>query len=187
MRRRTVAKCLFAFAAAAAAVGPWVALRGQRETPVLRAFFSPGGGARKALEEALDSARRELRVAMYTFSSPPLARKVIAAHRRGVDVLVLLDDRENRTRRWSQAKALEEGGVPVRYVRPHPRKGDPVEAKFHHKFCVIDGRLVVTGSFNWSNMADTSNHENLLIIQSRDLARTYLRAFARAEELSRKR
>ena len=49
--------------------------------------------------------------------------------------------------------------------------------KFHHKFCVIVGETVITGSYNWTVLADESNHENLLIVRDTETARKYTAQF----------
>jgi len=160
---------------------------GRRIRADAQVYFSPGGGAGPAVEKAIRSAKSEILVAMYMLSSPKLSRHLIAAHKRGVDVKVLLDDKENMKAPWSKAKALEKEGVFVRYIRPKGQPKDPVPAKFHHKFAVVDRTLVLTGSFNWSNMADTSNHEDLLVLRSPALATRYVKVFEKAQALGRAR
>ena len=49
----------------------------------------------------------------------------------------------------------------------------------HNKFAVIDGRTVLTGSFNWTITADTKNDENLLVITDKELAQKYVKQFNR--------
>jgi phosphatidylserine/phosphatidylglycerophosphate/cardiolipin synthase-like enzyme len=61
--------------------------------------------------------------------------------------------------------------VPVR------QDGNP--GTFHHKVIVIDGETVVTGSLNFSENADSSNDENVVIIQNRAIAARYLEEFER--------
>lgn len=47
----------------------------------------------------------------------------------------------------------------------------------HHKFAVIDGQTVITGSYNWSDNADDNNFENIVVIQYPDLAAAYTEQF----------
>jgi len=49
----------------------------------------------------------------------------------------------------------------------------------HNKVIVIDGRYVITGSLNFSTNAETSNDENVIIIDNPDIARLYLQDFER--------
>jgi cardiolipin hydrolase len=49
----------------------------------------------------------------------------------------------------------------------------------HHKFLVIDGRLLITGSFNWTRQAIIGNNENLVITDHADLVSAYCQEFDR--------
>jgi len=146
------------------------------------AFFSPDGGVTKAVSERIRAAKKSLDVAMYVFSASALATDVLAAHKRGVKVRVLIDGRMSR--RWSKAKDLREHEVPLWRVYLRKGREDATEPQFHHKFAVIDGETVITGSFNWTVMAEESNHENLVVIRDAKLAEKYVEAFERALALA---
>lgn len=143
-----------------------------------KAYFSPEGGAEKALLTAIRSARKEILVAIYIFTSRPLSSALIQAHSRGVKVTLLIDGKE-RNAGYAQGSALEKKGIEVRYVWPKGSNRDSRVAKFHHKYMVIDGKVVITGSFNYTRAADQINHENLLIIASRPLAKSYRANFVK--------
>ena len=49
----------------------------------------------------------------------------------------------------------------------------------HHKVILIDGETVITGSYNFSKNAETSNDENILILKNREIAGAFLREFRR--------
>jgi phosphatidylserine/phosphatidylglycerophosphate/cardiolipin synthase-like enzyme len=49
----------------------------------------------------------------------------------------------------------------------------------HHKFFVVDGQIVVTGSYNFSNAAEKDNNENVLILHNPDIAAQYTQEFLR--------
>lgn len=51
--------------------------------------------------------------------------------------------------------------------------------KLHHKFAILDSRIVLTGSHNWSAGADMRNDENFLVIKSRTVAGHFRREFER--------
>jgi phosphatidylserine/phosphatidylglycerophosphate/cardiolipin synthase-like enzyme len=57
------------------------------------------------------------------------------------------------------------------------RDGNP--GFLHHKVIIIDNRIVITGSFNFSDSANTRNNENVLIIDNADIAKLYLAEFQR--------
>lgn len=45
--------------------------------------------------------------------------------------------------------------------------------EMHDKLAIIDRHIVITGSFNWTETANTSNDENLLIIDPQALGAVY--------------
>jgi phosphatidylserine/phosphatidylglycerophosphate/cardiolipin synthase-like enzyme len=136
--------------------------------PTIQTYFSPNGGTRDAIVALLDGARDEILVALYTFTDPILADAIIRAHRRGVRVEMALD-RTQRTARGGQAERVIAAGVPVRFDRRY--------RILHHKFAVIDGGLVVTGSFNWTRAAEKSNGENTVVLADRGVVERYRGVF----------
>lgn len=111
--------------------------------------FSPNGGVKDKLAAHLDATQETVDVAMYSFSDATLNRKLQDAARRGVKVRLLL---EQANRERERAEALEAAGVDVRYVTP----------VLHHKFAVLDGATLVTGSGNWSESSNSRYDEDFL-------------------------
>jgi len=157
-------------------------VEGQERRPSIRVHFSPDGGAMKAVSDEIRGAKKSLDVALYMLTVPRLAWDLVSAKKRGVRVRVIFDKRMSF--KWSEARTLEENGVPTwRLFLPKDKK-DPSNPQFHHKFAVIDGSTVVTGSFNWTVMADKRNHEDLLVIRDPALAKLYTAAFEKALKLA---
>ncbi|MEM6315865.1 MAG: phospholipase D family protein [Planctomycetota bacterium] len=127
-------------------------------------YFSPDGGATDAIVAEIGQAEQTLDVAAYSFTSAPIAGAVRNAHRRGVAVRVVLN-RDQERHRYSSGNFLANAGIPV-----HVRVGDGVQ---HSKYMIIDGRTVITGSFNFSRRAEERNAENLLVLRRVDVAETY--------------
>lgn len=135
--------------------------RGER----IRVLFSPGGGCTEAIVREIGRARNSVDVQAYSFTSAPIAKAVTDAHARGVKVRIILD-KSQRTERYSSATFLKNHDVPV-FI-------DDEHAIAHNKVILIDGKTVITGSFNFSKAAEERNAENLLIIEGRpDLASAY--------------
>jgi phosphatidylserine/phosphatidylglycerophosphate/cardiolipin synthase-like enzyme len=109
-------------------------------------------------------------VAIYSFTSDRLAEALIEARRRGVDVRVVMERREANVT-GSEYPRLLGAGVDVRL--------DANPGLMHHKFMVIDGEIVVTGSYNWSAAAEERNDENLVVIRDRAVAGAFEREFER--------
>ncbi len=145
---------------------PVVALAADIKDATLTPHFSPHGGCTAAVVDALAHAHRTVFVQAYSFTSAPIAKALVEAHKRGVKVQVILD-KSQRTERYSSADFVANAGIPTRIDAQH--------AIAHNKIMVIDGGTVITGSFNFTKAAEEHNAENLLVIRSRELADIYLR------------
>lgn len=127
-------------------------------------YFSPYGGATQAIVRELRGAHKSILVQAYSFTSAPIAKALVDAFRRGVDVQVILDQSQV-TARYSSADFLAYAGIPVRIDSEHTIA--------HNKVMVIDGETVITGSFNFTKAAEEKNAENLLILRDKSLASRY--------------
>lgn len=131
----------------------------------LQVYFSPNGGCTKAVVENLNRAKNTVFVQAYSFTSAPIAKALVDAHRRGVKVEVLLD-KSQRTENYSEADFLQHAAIPTHIDAEH--------AIAHNKIMIIDGQTVLTGSFNFTKAAEENNAENLLVISDSVLAQKYL-------------
>jgi phosphatidylserine/phosphatidylglycerophosphate/cardiolipin synthase-like enzyme len=102
------------------------------------ACFTPGGDCTDAIIQALTDAKRTILVQAYSFTSAPIAKALLEAHKRGVQVQVILD-KSQRTEKYSSADFLANQGVPTMIDANH--------AISHNKVMIIDGEAVITGSF----------------------------------------
>ena len=130
----------------------------------VQVYFSPRGGATDAVVAALNQATNTVLVQAYSFTSPPIARALVDALRRGAKVEVVLD-KSQRTEKYSEADFLKHEGVSTTIDAQH--------AIAHNKIMILDGYLVLTGSFNFTRAAEENNAENLLIINDPVLAKRY--------------
>jgi phosphatidylserine/phosphatidylglycerophosphate/cardiolipin synthase-like enzyme len=148
----------------ATVLGPAATVWTEPAAPGWHVYFSPNHGATTAVVEALESARTTVRVQAYSFTSAPIARALVDAHGRGVDVQVILDRRETGTK-YSSADFLAHAGIATLI--------DGAHAIAHNKVMIIDGATVITGSFNFTTAAERQNAENLLVIRDHALATRY--------------
>jgi len=130
----------------------------------IEVYFSPRGGCTEAIVRELGNAQSSVLVQAYSFTSAPIAKALVAAHQRGVRVEVLLDSSQ-KSDKYSEADFLANMGIPTRLDGQH--------AIAHNKVMIIDDRVVITGSFNFTRSAETSNAENLLVIRDAALAERY--------------
>jgi phosphatidylserine/phosphatidylglycerophosphate/cardiolipin synthase-like enzyme len=147
----------------------------EQPTTAIEVHFSPNGGCTDAIVRELDAARETVLVQAYEFTSPPIAKALTEARKRGVKVQVILD-KSQWTEKDSSATFLQNMGVPT-FV-------DELHGLAHNKVMVIDGKTVITGSFNFTRAAEEFNAENLLVIRNKDLAAKYAKNWQRHLEHS---
>ncbi len=118
--------------------------------------FTPGDDCTSMIVREIKAARTELLVQAYSFTSVPIIAAIGRAKERGLDVRVILD-RVNERRQYTGAIYLVNHGIdPLIDYQP---------AIAHNKVIIIDGREVITGSFNFTKAAQDRNAENVLIIR----------------------
>jgi len=131
----------------------------------IRVYFTPGDSAEAAILGQLLDAQDSILVQAYSFTNPAIASALVNANARGVRVVILLD-KSHRTQKYSAAEAMAKGGVETLIDDRH--------AIAHNKIMIIDGQVVITGSYNFTKAAERRNAENLVIIDSPEVAAKYL-------------
>jgi phosphatidylserine/phosphatidylglycerophosphate/cardiolipin synthase-like enzyme len=139
--------------------------------------FSPNEGSEALVVKVIDSAKSELRVLSYSFTSAPVTSALLRAKKRGVDVRLVADQKNNVSadssgKARAALSALVNAGVDVRTISVYP---------IHHdKVIVADRQTVELGSFNYSDAAARKNSENVLVNWGNPkLAEVYLKHFER--------
>ena len=132
-------------------------------------YFSPKGGCEEALLYWIGRANSSIHIMIYSFTLDSLGEALISAHSRGVEVKVIME--EGQVSRYSEYEKLKKAGISVRL------DGNP--ALMHNKVAIIDGLILITGSYNWSKSAETRNNENLIIIMDEEIAKLYEEEFAK--------
>ncbi len=139
--------------------------------------FSPNEGSEHLVVKVIDSAKTELDLLSYSFTSVPVVEALVRARHRGVTVRLVADEKDNvKADRSGKARAalgaLVNAGADVRTIRVYP---------IHHdKVIIADRQTVELGSFNYSDAAARKNSENVLVNWSNPkLAEVYLKHFQR--------
>lgn len=144
----------------AAAPVPSVSFKGRRFKALQ---FSRAERAPETIAATLDLTRRSALLALYELKLPAAADAIIRAHRRGVEVKLVFDEGHAKVQPGAEGRSAElqrviDAGVPVRLL-----KGGGSYGIMHHKTAVLDGELLLAGSFNWTAAADERNYENLVL------------------------
>jgi phosphatidylserine/phosphatidylglycerophosphate/cardiolipin synthase-like enzyme len=126
----------------------------QARAAVVEDAFSPQQGATDLIVKTIDQAKHSVYVAAYYFTSYPIAQALVEAHRRGVDVRLVMDGHQKFLR---AVDYLASNGIATRMNRRY--------AIMHDKFMIIDGNTLETGSFNFTRAAEYENAENVLVLR----------------------
>ncbi len=147
----------------------------EKEVPLeakgtIQVAFTPWDNVEELIIDTIDSAKKQILVQAYSFTSKNIATALIKAHQRGIDVRVLADEKTTTQNSSSKIAMLAEAGIPVW-----------LETKYqnaHNKTMVMDATtpnpIVITGSYNFTWAAQHKNAENILVIrQNTALASRY--------------
>ena len=150
----------------------------------VQACFSPYGKCAGRIVGEIGRAEKEILVAVYAFTNEEIAWALVKASQRGVKVQVVMDREFDATNDASKKTFLERQRIPVRPIAGLDKKSAP--GLMHDKFAVIDGRVLLTGSYNWTVSAENANDENLLLFRDAGpLAEEYRKEFFRLWENKR--
>jgi phosphatidylserine/phosphatidylglycerophosphate/cardiolipin synthase-like enzyme len=129
-------------------------------------YFSPNGGCEKAIITRINNAKAQIHMQAYVLTALNITSALIAAKQRGIDVQVIVD-------RMQSGTAYEDHILPALVVEGITVYTDGHHRIAHNKVIVIDGIVVITGSYNFTASAERNNAENLLIICDEHLASQY--------------
>ena len=134
-------------------------------------YFSPKNDTIPPLLKEIQSAKTSIHFMAFSFTHDALGEAMRDCFESGIDVQGVFEERQVDDR-YSEYNAMKNAGIPVIL--------DENRGAMHHKVIVIDGKTVITGSYNFSKNAETRNNENLLIIkENREIAAAYLGEFER--------
>ena len=142
--------------------GERTAQLGDAEVHVL---FSPQDTpVRNAIRPILKQAKTRIDIAVFFLTNKFVTEDLIAAHRRGVKIRVIIDATAAKNG-YTKHELLRAVGIPV--------KVENWGGKMHMKSAMVDGETVITGSMNWTSAGEYENDENTIIVRSKQLATQY--------------
>ena len=127
--------------------------------------FTPPSGCGSLLAQTISRAEKSIFVQAYGLTSDMIIYQLREAHKRGVDVRILLDG-GNLSDNKDVLERLKKDGIKVFY--------DKMPGIAHNKVMIIDRKKVITGSFNFTHAADHKNAENVLLIDDANIADLYI-------------
>lgn len=143
------------------------------DAPRTKAYFSPRGGCTKAVVELVDSAKKQILVMAYSFTSKSIVDALSRAKARGVDVKAIID-------------APQHGGKYTGHIVGVDELWDDKHAIQHAKLLIVDEETVELGSFNYTDGAEERNSEALVICPpDKELARAFIENWKKHAEHSK--
>jgi len=121
-------------------------------------YFSPKGGAMQAIQWEINHAKKYIDVQGYLITTNEIVKPLREAQARGVKVQIILDS-NNLAGEFSAAAFFSDGELPVWQDDKHKEA--------HNKIMLFDGETIITGSFNFTDQAENTNAENLLVIRKK--------------------
>ena len=131
-------------------------------------YFSLSDNPQKAIIKNINQAQAFINIAMYIFTDREIAIPLVKARERGVKVRVYLD-KDQVDYKYSQSRFLVQKGIKTRISTNN--------YIMHNKFAIIDNRILLTGSYNWTFSANSRNDENLMVIDDPEIIALYQNQF----------
>ncbi len=141
------------------------------EGTTIEIYFSPDDGVADQLTGLIQSAQQSIHFLAYSYTSDDIADAMLERARAGIQVAGVFEENQVKSNRGDEYSRLRKAGLDVR-LDGNPRN-------MHHKVILIDGQIVVTGSYNFSASAENSNDENTLVIFNSKIAAQFEDEFAR--------
>ena len=140
-------------------------------------YFSPDDNVANNLLDLIHNASESIYFMAYSFTSDPLAEAIRAQAEEGVTVEGVMDSGQINSNIGTEFDPFRQAGLDVR------RDGNS-SGLLHHKVIIIDEQIVITGSYNFTNSAETRNDENVIVIYNPFIASQFVAEFQRVFSLA---
>ena len=137
---------------------------------ICECHFFPNASNEEKVVSMLRTCKKTLDIAIFSLTLDSIAEAILEAYQRGIKVRMIADD-ECAKNKGSNVKLIASVGVPC--------KTDNAIYHMHHKFAVLDGSVVIMGSFNWTGQAVKYNQENIFFYEDKNIASQYAQEFER--------
>jgi phosphatidylserine/phosphatidylglycerophosphate/cardiolipin synthase-like enzyme len=134
-------------------------------------YFSPDDGVAIPVLEILNNAEESIYFMAFSFTTDEFGEAIRLKAENGLTVAGVMEDQQVRSNIGTEYDPFKQAGLDV-FI-------DGIEGQMHHKTMIIDERIVITGSYNFSRSAEIRNDENLIVIYSEEIADFYLQEFQR--------
>lgn len=136
------------------------------------AVFTRTRSIADVIESLVRAARHSIDAALYRFNNQQLAWALRDAHQEGVRIRLVTD-----RSKYEECPETQEILSKLPFSFRHSHGHDGAGSKMHHKFVLLDGSILLTGSYNWTFASEEKNYENLLILRAPKVIEAYREEF----------
>jgi len=126
--------------------------------------FSPGRQCASLVIKWIQKSNSTIHVLIYSFTLDNIRDALIQAKNRGIDVKIVVEKSQS-TGQGAEYATLKSLGFNIRL--------DSNSGDMHDKVAIIDGHIILTGSFNWSAAGNEQNNENLVVLDNASWAAAF--------------
>lgn len=138
--------------------------------PTITVYFSPEDDVSAQLVRLIGTAKEQINVAIFGFTDEAIAQALIEAKQRGVAVQVYRDKLQSKEKNQTRInKLLTDNKIPLKIKQSG--------LLMHMKMLLIDGKDVITGSYNWSEGAKKQDNDLIVCLSPCPLYADYNKKF----------
>ena len=140
-------------------------------------YFSPDDGAINALAKLLNGAEESIYFLTFSFTSNELGDIIRAKDEAGLKIAGVMDEEQILSNQGTEFDPFKQARIDVRI--------DGNAGQMHHKVFIIDEKIAVLGSYNFSQNAEVRNDENIIIVYNPIIAEQFIVEFERVQKMAR--
>ena len=145
---------------------------------MIEVYFSPDDGVADHIYEILNDAEESIYFLAFSFTADELGEVIRAKAEDGLTVAGVMEEQQVKSNIGTEYDLFKQAGLDVFL--------DGNEGQMHHKTMIVDGKIVITGSYNFSRSAETRNDENLVVFHNEKIAEFYMKEFQRINQLAQR-
>lgn len=134
-------------------------------------YFSPDDHVLTALYNLLSESQESIYFLAFSFTSNELGEIVREKAEAGLTIQGVVDEEQVASNTGTEFDPFRQAGLDVLI--------DGNEGQMHHKVFIVDGKIVVIGSYNFSKAAEERNDENIIIVYNDKIAEFFVQEFQR--------
>ena len=142
-------------------------------------LFSPRGKITETIIRSINSAEHTIDIAVFILTSGDIAEALLEAKGRGINIRIVLDVKQGN-KQHPILEFLKEEQFNLQYL-----KGN-LGGFMHNSFAIFDKKLIITGSYNWTEYAEKYNYENVIVSDEQNVVNRFNVEFEKLFAKSRK-